>query len=114
MVYGCQSGYDFETALATAGSLLRRRAPVPTAEQLRRHAERFGPDGVNETARQLGVETCVRPAQKAKQRRHTTRNLRGQVLELHRRGAMAEAIADTLDVSDRRVQSILASASEAA
>jgi hypothetical protein len=45
-----------------------------------------------------------------KRRRRSTPNLKAQVLEFHARGAVAAAIADTLDVADRRVNEIIAAA----
>jgi hypothetical protein len=42
-----------------------------------------------------------------KRRRPTTAPMRTQVLELYERGLILAAIADTLNVSDRRVQEIL-------
>src|SRR5262249_14504404 len=43
-------------------------------------------------------------ARSTKRRRHTTKGLREQVRDLHRRGVVVAAIADTLNVSDRRVR----------
>lgn len=77
------------------------------------HAQRFGPELVEETAKQHGVDLRVQ-APKAKRMRRTTPNVRGQVLELASRGTVTEAIADVLNLSDRRVREILASEQQAA
>jgi hypothetical protein len=84
--------------------------PAPDREALYVHAEKFGPEGVNETAQVYGVNMKVKKAApKPKRRRRTTAELRHQVLELHRRKIVPAAIADTLNVSDRRVAQILRS-----
>jgi hypothetical protein len=58
-----------------------------TADDVRRHDARF--------------------AAKQKRRRRSTPNLKAQVLELHRRGIVPAAIADQINVSDRRVADII-------
>jgi hypothetical protein len=75
-----------------------------TAEQLRRHIARYGAEGCEELAAALGV---VLPG--PKRRRRTTPTLRSQVLELRARGLVPEAIADALNISDRRCRSLLRS-----
>jgi len=47
---------------------------------------------------------------KPKLRRRTNDELRGQVLELVSRGVVKTAIADTLNISDRRIDAILKAA----
>jgi hypothetical protein len=94
---------------------------VLTLAQFVRHAEKFGPELVVETAAgslsadelaHLEAEIALlgrrngKPA-RSRQRR-TTDALREQVLVLRDRGLLPTVIADTLNVSDRRVQTILA------
>jgi hypothetical protein len=94
-----------------------------------RHAERFGSELVlgaaagslsaDELAR-LEAELVLLNARKngkptksgrpARSQRRTTDELRGQVLVLRNRGLVPTAIADVLNISDRRVQAILAEA----
>lgn len=59
----------------------------------------------------LADSPCSEPAAGKRQRR-TTSELRGQVLELARRGLVAAAIADTLNLSDRRVREIMSQTPE--
>ncbi len=96
--------------------------PPVTREKLLRHVEKFGAEGVAEIAKwELGdsdlktvrakakTETKKRP----KKQRHTTTELREQVLELHKRGRRVMVIADVLNISDARVQAILSEAEAA-
>jgi DNA-binding NarL/FixJ family response regulator len=84
-----------------------------TLEQFKRHATKFGPECVLETARghlserELAeLELDAEP--KRGRHRRTTRALESQVLELARRGLVRAAIADQLNIGDRRVREILA------
>jgi hypothetical protein len=87
---------------------------APTAERLHRHAERFGPEGVQEIADVYGVNMRVKKAiKKAPRQRRTTDDLRRQVIDLRERGLVQGAIADALNVSDERVRAILVSAEAA-
>ena len=61
------------------------------AEKMKRHEEKFA-------------------GTKAKRQRRSTPNVKGQVLELHSRGVVTPAIADTLNLSDRRVKEIIRTA----
>ena len=84
---------------------------VPNGDAFHRHSQRFGPELVNETAKLLGVDTNVkRERPKVRRQRRTNADLTAQVVELHSRGAVVAAIADTLNIADRRVTEILASA----
>jgi len=92
----------------------------PTLKMFIRHAERFGPECVAETAAaylppaEVGVleaELALvgnRNGNRARARqRRSTPSLREQVLALRERGLVAAAIADTLNLSDRRVRELL-------
>ena len=97
------------------GALLRSpegsRFHTITAEMFRRHADKFGPESVRETAAELGVElsrSTVTPARKApKFRRRTTASLTRDVREMRGRGVVVTAIADSLNISDRRVKELI-------
>jgi hypothetical protein len=86
---------------------------MPTAEDFQRHAYLYGAECVTETARAFGgkqLTVSAAPGSKAKRYRRTTPNLRDQVLGLHARGLVVSAIADALNVADRRVREILKAA----
>lgn len=86
---------------------------APTAEELHKHVARFGPDGVAEIkdAYELTLlNVSAAPASKAPRARRTTESMKTKVLNLHERGVVPAAIADTLNISDRRVQDILRAA----
>lgn len=81
-----------------------------TEESLRRHAERFGPEGVREVALKSSTKmsrVAANGPNAPKRRRRTTQDLVEQVTELHTRGLAATAIADTLNLGDRRVREII-------
>lgn len=116
--------YHFEHALAAAKTIeraegdglsaeqryWRREFPsAPSAEQLRRHAARFGAEGINETGAAYGIDLGrkIRDETKPSRQRRSSAQLRAEVIELHSRGVLPEAIADTLNVSDRRVKALL-------
>ena len=87
---------------------------VPSGDALHRHSQRFGPELVNETGKLLGVDANVkRQPAKVKRQRRTTADVSAQVVELHGRGIVDAAIADTLNLSDRRVREILTTAAAA-
>ena len=76
-----------------------------------RHAERFGTEGVADVAREYEADMRrLKKEDKPKLRRRTNDELRGQVLELVSRGVVKTAIADTLNISDRRIDAILKAA----
>jgi hypothetical protein len=95
-------------------------AHAPTLDEFVRHARLFGLEDVVETARaylappelaalelevaQLGAKNG-RPA--ATRQRRTTTQLQEQVRALRDRGMVPGAIADTLNISDRRTESLL-------
>jgi hypothetical protein len=86
------------------------RFPAPTAGRLRKHAARFGPEGVQDIAAVYAVDlTTPKPASTARQRR-TTETLVRQVVDLRKRGLRVWPIAKKLNISERRVSAILASA----
>ena len=78
-----------------------------TGERLHRHAE-IGTDGIRATADMHGLDLRVRPqGQRPKRRRRTSAQLRQEVAELRGRGMVPAAIADALNVSDRRLAGLL-------
>jgi hypothetical protein len=80
----------------------------PTRDQLLRHAEKFGTEGVADVAREYEIDMRrLKKEAKPKLRRRTNDELRGQVLELASRGVVKTAIADALNISDRRIDAIL-------
>ena len=86
---------------------------APTAEGLHKHADRFSPDGVAEITdayRLTLLNVSAAPASKAKRARRTSETMKTKVLNLHERGVVPAAIADTLNISDRRVSEILRAA----
>jgi hypothetical protein len=80
---------------------------IPSSEDYRRHSRRFGSECVAETARQLGSAVTPVPKSAAKRQWRMNSSVREQVLGLHRRGVVPAAIADTLNLSGRRVREIL-------
>lgn len=94
-VYASDSLYDFPSELAAARSRAKRKGG-DLAQGLRRHAQRFGAEGVNETAARLGVVVVVPGAEK--RQRTTGPTLRAQVLDLHGRGVVVAGIADVLNI----------------
>jgi hypothetical protein len=84
---------------------------VPSGDALHRHSQRFGPELVSETGKLLGVDANVkRKPATVKRHRRTTADLTAQVLELHGRGVVETAIADSLNIGDERVRDILRAA----
>ena len=86
---------------------------APSAEGLHKHAERFSPDGVPEIRDAYQVtllNVSAAPTSKAPKTRRTTESMKTKVLNLHERGVVPAAIADTLNISDRRVSEILRAA----
>ena len=82
--------------------------PAPSADQLLRHATKFGPEAVRETARALGVnlkDTGVKRST-APNRRRT--GVRDEVRALLERGMAAGPIASALNISDRRCKALVA------
>jgi hypothetical protein len=114
--------YDFEAALANAKTVepkegltaeqvyWRRYFPKPpTEDALRRHARRFGRECVSGVAEAYGYTALAAELAETSggRTRATSETLRAQVLALHARGVLPAAIADTLNVSDRRVKTLL-------
>ena len=86
---------------------------APSAEGLHKHAQRFSPDGVSEIRDAYQVtllNMSPAPTSKAPRTRRTTESMKTKVLNLHERGVVPAAIADTLNISDRRVSAILRAA----
>jgi hypothetical protein len=82
-----------------------------TAEQLRKHAARFGPEMVAETAVAAGIDVRQRSKRQpapARRQRRSSQQITQQVLELRGRGLVVSAIADSLNISDRRARQIIA------
>jgi DNA-binding NarL/FixJ family response regulator len=81
-------GYGYATRCKPVGRVVSMTA---NAAKIRRHEERF-------------------TSPEKKRQRRSTPNVKAQVLELHSRGAVEAAIADTLNLSDRRVREIIRAA----
>ena len=84
---------------------------APTAEELHKHVARFGSDGVAEIkdAYRVTLRNAA-PTSKAPRRRHTSESMKAKVLNLRDRGVVPAQIADSLNISDRRVSDILKAA----
>lgn len=114
--------YDFEAALSRAKTAepkegltaeqvywSRHFPKPPTEEALRKHARKFGRECVSEIAEAYGYTALAAELAETSggRTRATSDTMRAQVLALHARGILPEAIADTLNVSDRRVKKLL-------
>jgi hypothetical protein len=100
-------------AVGSANARYWQQFVAPTSEALHRHATRFGLEFVKATAEAFGIylrNVAAVPKSTEKKTRRTTETLRAKVLNLHERGVVPAAIADTLNVSDRRVAQILRAA----
>lgn len=83
----------------------RQARPAPTKAELERHAKRFGPEGVLETAEELGVDVAVeRPRRKRGARRPT---LNARVAELLTQGHGVDVIAEIENLSPSRARRII-------
>jgi hypothetical protein len=84
-------------------------AKPPTAEQLHRHAERFGSELIAETAREYGVDLRLRKrADAPKRQRRTSAGLEQEFAQLYfERRMVLSAVADVLNISDRRAATLL-------
>jgi hypothetical protein len=107
-------GDEFEAA---AAELLDRMTGDVAGDALLRHARRFGVECVLGTARthlsdrqrrDLELDLAGTSATRATRQRRTTDEVTEQVIALAERGLIEPAIADTLNISDRRVRAILA------
>lgn len=83
--------------------LQERRAP--TAAELERHAKRFGPAGVAETAAELGVDVQVERAARKRGVRGPT--LKARVAEHVAAGRGIELIAELENLSPSRARRIV-------
>jgi hypothetical protein len=130
-MYDHSESYDFNAALAAAKTASKTKQRDPQADADRTYMRRFNAgDFASEITYGLGYPTLskhgtvitvdssqarlARHAQKfdqqAKCQRRTGPTVKAQVLELHGRGLVPAAIADTLNMSDRRVAEILKAA----
>jgi len=102
-------GVTFGSGRSTRAPLVGRLVVVePSGDSLHRHAQRFGSEGVSGVARAYGNPSLrPAPAGAPKRRRRTSAELREAVAGLHGRGVVPAAIADALNVSDRRVKDLL-------
>jgi hypothetical protein len=75
-----------------------------TAGSLRRHMKRFGVEGTETVAVEVGVTVAARAPSR---RRRTTEILVQEAAELRVRGLIPAAIADVLNISDRRCRALL-------
>lgn len=82
---------------------------IPGDDQLRKHADRFGSSEVAGLVKLYGAKIKLKQLvdTKPSRRRRTTPELRAQVLDMHKRGIVPAAIADSLNISDARVAGIL-------
>lgn len=77
----------------------------PTAAQLERHAKRFGPEGIEATAKELGVEVKVeRPARKRGARGLT---LKERVAQHVANGHGVDVVAELENLSPSRARRII-------
>ena len=105
--------YDFEAALAAPSKPRTYKDTLgvpPTHEALARHAKRYGRDCVSETALEYGLAASAAELAETTgtRRRHTSPSMREQALALQARGVIPAAIADTLNISDKRARQLLA------
>jgi hypothetical protein len=109
-VYGSDPfSYDFDAALA--GVPAAEPTTGTTEAALRRHAQKFGPDGVAEIADAYGhTALAAELAESGPRGRRTTTSMKEQVRALHDRGLVPGAIADALNLSDSRVRRLLTQA----
>jgi hypothetical protein len=110
----CAPCADCAEVLASVRSRLSGRAlgtvtPEAFRQSLIRHAAKFGPGCVAETAKQYGVDLKVRApaADRPKRQQRTTPKLREEFARLYfeRRIALG-AVADVLNISDRRAATL--------
>jgi hypothetical protein len=130
LVYGSDPfAYDFASALGAARRRVRERKQKataelsaaerhywqlvsdekPTAEDLLRHTATRGLEGVAEIAAAYSVNLRVgkRPTIQPKRQRRTTTALRDEIVQLRQSGVLVAAIADELNISERRVRELL-------
>ncbi len=108
-------GRKIHEVVHSADGIFRIPTLPLTGDRLHRHAERFGPDTVKATAEMHGLDLRVKSQTgRPKRRRRTSEDLRREVAELRGRGMVPSAIADVLNVSDRRVSALLREMAQAA
>jgi hypothetical protein len=83
----------------------RSTTPAPTAEALERHARRFGPALVTETAAEFGLEVEVPGAPQKKRVRGPS--LKERVRRLVDAGHSADVIAEIEDLSPARARRLV-------
>ena len=92
--------------LSSAPSGRRAQGPWPTAAELERHARRFGPEGVEELANELGVRIKVeRP--KVTRTRAKGPTLKQRVAEHLAEGRGVELIAELENLSPSRARRLV-------
>lgn len=94
----------FLVALASGGGPLPP-GPAPTAAGLERHARRFGPAQVAETAAQYGLSIAIERPRAA--RKGGGPSLKTRVARLVADGYSVEAIAEVEDLSPARARSLV-------
>ena len=85
-----------------------RRPPAPTAAELEKHARRFGPGGVAETAAELGVDVKVELPKLKPRRRGPTRKERvaGHIKAGHSVDVIAELEGITTSYARRLIEEL--------
>lgn len=98
---------DARRNVLTSRSLFDRHGlAAPTTAELERHARRFGPEGVAELARQLGVDVRVeRPASTRKRAKGPT--LKQRVAAHVAEGRGVELIAEIENLSPSRARRLI-------
>jgi hypothetical protein len=79
--------------------------PRPTAARLERHAERFGPEQVMETAAELGIQVVIQRARQV--RRVSGPSLKTRVAALVADGHSVDTIAEMEDLSPARARRLV-------
>jgi hypothetical protein len=88
---------------------------APSEDEFRTHRRRYGGEGIAEVAGCYEMKPAFKEAKRlerseAKRNRRSSAELKAEVLELHGRGLVPAAIADVLNISDRRVKAQVAKA----
>lgn len=100
------SGKKMSGTEIAAAVHIRSLHDKPTAEELHKHVEKFGPELVAETGTQLGVHIKLERAPRVK-RRAERRNLLEETRGLAIRGLLGSEIAEALNLSEVRVRQLL-------
>lgn len=97
----------FLAYLVRAGSRCLLPGPAPSAAQLERHARRFGPAQVAETAAEFGVSVAIERATR-KPRLIAGPSLKQRVAGHVKAGRSVELIAEIEDLSPSRARRLVA------